>query len=350
MLPPTTLNDDGAWDSVVLTFPHAPLLQSSTWGHFKTRHGWHLTRLAAPSGDGGWRAAASVLSRRTAPLPVSLVYVPRGPLWATPPDLATALALVEDAARRQGAIFAKIDPLVHPDDGDAQAVLRSRGWRPSTEQVQFRNTLVSDLCPTEDDLLAGMKQKWRYNIRLAERKGVEVRLGTLADLPTFYTMYGETGARDGFIVRPYDYYRDAWGTFINEDLAQLFLAEFEGEALAGILIFRYGATAWYMYGASRNVHRNLMPNYLLQWEAMRWAKSQGVTRYDWWGAPDVLDEADPMFGVYRFKEGFGAQFSPSTGAWDFTVSRPLYALYTRAMPAYLALRRRMHRAQGEVTE
>lgn len=345
MLPPTTFADDTAWDNALLTsFPHAPILQSSAWGHFKTRHGWRLARRAIPRPDGSLIAAASILSRRAAP-GASLIYVPRGPLWQTQADLASALALVENAARQQRAIFAKIDPLVHPDDWQTQATLRARGWRPSTEQVQFRNTLTLDLRPSEDDLLAAMKQKWRYNVRLAAKKGVTIRLGDLADLPAYYTMYVETGERDGFIVRPYDYYKDAWGTFMAQGLAQLFLAEYEGEALGGILLFRYGATAWYMYGASRDLHRNLMPNYLLQWEAIRWARSQGVTLYDWWGAPDVLDESAPMFGVYRFKEGFGAQFAPSTGAWDFPVSRPLYALYNYTMPKYLEFRRRLHRVE-----
>ncbi|MCW5882698.1 MAG: peptidoglycan bridge formation glycyltransferase FemA/FemB family protein [Anaerolineae bacterium] len=346
MLPPTLFADDTAWDNILLaSFAHPPILQSSAWSRFKARQGWRLDRRGTQDGDGTLCAAAAILSRRAAP-GVSLVYVPRGPLWKSPADLPAALALVEDAARKQGAIFAKIDAPIHPDDKAAQATLRTRGWRLSDEQVQFRNTLTLDLRPTEEELLAAMKQKWRYNIRLAAKKGVNVRLGSLADLPTFYTMYVETGERDGFIVRPYEYYKDAWGTFMSSSLAQLFLAEYEGEALGGIILFRYGPTAWYMYGASREAHRNLMPNYLLQWEAIRWAKAQGVTLYDWWGAPDVLDEAAPMYGVYRFKEGFGAQFVPSTGAWDFPVNKPLYRLYTYLMPKYLELRRRMHRVEA----
>ncbi len=346
MLPPIAITDDATWDDTLrASFAHPPILQSSAWGHFKTRHGWTLTRRAVADPTGGWRAAASVLTRRAAP-GVSLVYVPRGPLWKTEADLATALALVEDTARRQGAIFAKIDAPIAPDDQAAQALLRTRGWRLSQEQIQFKNTLTLDLTPSEDALLQGMKQKWRYNVRLAQKKGVVVRLGTLADLPTFYGMYSETGKRDGFIIRQFEYYQDAWGTFIQQGLAQLFLAEFEGQTLGGIIVFRYGPTAWYMYGASRDLHRNLMPNYLVQWEAIRWCKAQGVTLYDWWGAPDVLDESAPMYGVYRFKEGFGAQFAPSLGAWDYPVSPRLYAAYTRLMPRYIQLRLKLHRGGG----
>ena len=130
------------------------------------------------------------------------------------------------------------------------AALTRRGWRPSGEQIQYRNTVVSDLTPSEDDLLAAMKPKWRYNIRLAERRGVVVRGGTAADLPAFYAMYAETGGRDGFLVRPFDYYRAIWERFLADGLGHVLLAEVEGAPVAGLFLFRFGPTAWYFYGAS----------------------------------------------------------------------------------------------------
>ena len=112
--------------------------------------------------------------------------------------------------------------------------------------------------------------------------------------------------------------------------------------------FRFGNKAWYMYGASRDLHRNLMPNHLLQWEAMRWAKAQGCTVYDMWGAPDVLDESDPMWGVYRFKEGFGGQFVRHLGAYDHPASRLLYQFYTATVPHYLEMLRKKSRKTKKV--
>jgi lipid II:glycine glycyltransferase (peptidoglycan interpeptide bridge formation enzyme) len=190
-----------------------------------------------------------------------------------------------------------------------------------------------------------MKPKWRYNIRLAERKGVAVRDGSPADLSQFYAMYADTGARDGFLVRPFDYYRRIWERFLADGLAHLLLADLEGTPVAGLILFRFGPTAWYFYGASTAQGRDAMPNHALQWAAMRWARSVGCTRYDWWGAPDVLEESDPMWGVYRFKQGFGGEFVPGIGAWDFPVSTARYWAYTRAMPRLLDLARRRHRAE-----
>ncbi len=187
-----------------------------------------------------------------------------------------------------------------------------------------------------------MKPKWRYNIRLAERSGVCVRAGGVADLPLFYAMYQETGGRDGFLVRPFAYYQAIWEPFLAQGLAHLLLAVVGDEAVAGLVLFRFGPTAWYFYGASTAKRRDLMPNHALQWAAMRWAKAHGCTRYDWWGAPDVLEESDPMWGVYRFKQGFGGEFAPHIGAWDFPVNRGLYWAYTRAMPKVLEVMRRRH--------
>jgi lipid II:glycine glycyltransferase (peptidoglycan interpeptide bridge formation enzyme) len=159
-------------------------------------------------------------------------------------------------------------------------------------------------------------------------------------------MYAETSRRDDFFIRPFAYYHDAWGAFVEADLARLFLAKYEGEPLAGLIAFRFGQRAWYMYGASTEKHRNLMPNHLLQWEAIRWAKGEGCTVYDMWGAPDVLNEDDPLWGVYRFKEGFGGQFVSHIGAYDYPVSRFLYGLYTVLIPRYFCLLRARHRRRG----
>lgn len=341
------------WNEVTAKLPGSHVLQSFEWGEFKARYGWKPTRLLFEEG-GQVRAAASVLCRQLPRLPLRVMYVPKGPLldYSDGQLLSHVLASLEDLARAQRAIFVKIDPDVDLEENTVVEILRDRGWRPSSEQVQFRNTILIDLQRSEDELLANMKAKTRYNIRLARRRGVKVRVGSLEDLPLFYEMYAETGRRDNFIIRPFAYYRDAWGAFIGAELARLFLAEYEGEPLAGLIAFRFGQRAWYMYGASTRKHRNLMPNHLLQWEAIRWAKNEGCTIYDMWGAPDVLDESDPLWGVYRFKEGFGGQFVRHIGAYDYPVSRLLYWLYTVLMPRYLDFLRARHRqleasARGE---
>ncbi len=207
--------------------------------------------------------------------------------------------------------------------------------------------MTIDLAQDEAALLAGMHPKTRYNIRLAARKGVTVREGRLSDLDLLYHMYHETAQRDGFIIRSLEYYGDAWGSFIQAGLGQPLIAEVESQPVAALILFHFAGTAFYFYGMSRNLHRDKMPNQLLQWEAMRWAKQHGCTTYDLWGAPDTLDPSDPMHGVYRFKQGLGAQFVRHIGACDYTPLPPLYWLYTVAMPRVIALMHKQHERRTE---
>jgi len=343
---PSRVTNAEQWNAALAGLPKAHVLQTWEWGMFKSRYGWRPTRYLWLEGD-RFQAATSVLARRPARWLAPVMYVPKGPTldYGDTALLEQVLAHLEATARHKQALFVKIDPDVRTDTAEGEAVLetlRRRGWRASREQVQFRNTILLDLTRSPDELLAAMKSKWRYNTRLAVRKGVAVRRGTSADLPLVYQMYTETAARDGFVIRPRDYYRDAWGAFIEAGLAQPLIAEVEGEPVAMVLIFRFAGRAWYMYGASRAGHREKMPNHLLQWEAMRWAQEQGCAVYDMWGAPDVLDESDPLWSVYRFKRGFGGEFVRHIGAWDFPVSRSGYWLYTVVMPRVLAAMRWRH--------
>jgi peptidoglycan pentaglycine glycine transferase (the first glycine) len=347
----TEVTERDLWNKALLKLPYNHVLQSYEWGQFKARYGWEPLRLLFEE-DGLARAAASVLRRKFPHLPLCIMYVPKGPAldYSDEELLKFVLTTLEETARRYHAIFIKIDPdvcLEDPSSPSAQVTttLKSRGWQLSSEQIQFRNTVLIDLTQEEDELLKAMKSKTRYNVRLAGRRGVEVRLGGLGSLPLFYEMYVETSSRDEFIIRPFAYYRDAWQTFIEANLAQLFIAEYEDQPLAGLILFRFGSKVWYMYGASSALHRNLMPNHFLQWEAMRWAKAQGCTVYDLWGAPDVPDETDPLWGVYRFKEGFGGQFVRHIGAYDYPVSRFLYQFYTVIVPAYLEVLRKRNRSR-----
>jgi lipid II:glycine glycyltransferase (peptidoglycan interpeptide bridge formation enzyme) len=280
-------------------------------------------------------------------------------------------------ARKQGAIFLKMDPDVVLGTGVPGGVhdvldhigraivseLKQRGWRYSSDQIQFKNTVLMDLSPSEDELLAGMKQKTRYNIRLAAKKGVVVRVGTQADFAMLYKMYAETSVRDGFVIRDEAYYKTVWQTFSagvpslvsspqslipNSREASLWdqfpsteplIAEVDGEPVAAIFVFYFAGRAYYVYGMSRDVHREKMPSYLLQWEAIKRARAKGCAVYDLWGAPDVFDEGDSMWGVYRFKEGLGGEVVRTLGAWDYAPNPFWYKLYSEIIPRMLAAMR-----------
>ena len=336
------------------TLPYAHVLQTWEWGEFKRiTTGWQPLRLAFKQRD-TVVAMASVGVRNIGPLKV--MYVSKGPALAyEDSDLAAeVLDYLQNLARKQFAIWLKIDPDAisatgvpgEPDDfpnGTGQALiaaLTNRGWHFSADQVQFRNTICIDLTQSEDDLLAAMSQNTRRKVRTAEKKDVTVRVGTPADLTTLYDLYRTTGERDHFLTRPSSYYEQAWRTFMEAGLAHALIAEFEGQPIAHVILFHFGRKCWYFYGASSNIERERMPNYLLQWEAMRWAKNQGYTTYDMWGAPDQFIESDSMWGVYEFKRGFRGTVTRFIGAWDYAPYAPLYTAYTQLWPRVLGWLRR----------
>jgi peptidoglycan pentaglycine glycine transferase (the first glycine) len=340
------------WNALVAALPQAHILQSWEWGSFKHRYGWSARRFVWRNGPRPEAlAAAQVLTRSERGLRV--MYVPKGPLlnWDDAPLRAQVLADLQALAQREHAIFIKIDPdlplpaEVHLAVNMPSLALFSSGnpaagqWRFSRDQIQFRNTVQLDLRRSEAEILAGMKQKTRYNVRLAEKRGVQVRLGSLADLDLLYVMYAQTSLRDGFVIRSARYYQDAWGSFMEAGLAQPFIAEAEGEVLSALILFKFARSVWYMYGMSREIHRDKMPNHLLQWEAMRWAKAQGAETYDFWGAPNEFVESDPMWGVWKFKDGFGGQVTQHIGAWDYAPIPWLYQIYSVVLPRILGMMR-----------
>ena len=352
-----------AWNGLVGGLPDPHLLQTWEWSQVKAKYGWEpLSFVWTDRSHMSDIIAAAMILKRHIPIRgigarLNILYIPKGPLmdWSDESLRVRVLDDLQSFAKRQGAIFLKIDPDVvlgtgipggdnSTDDNGGQAVmsaLKRRGWLFSSDQIQFRNTVMIDLSLSEDEMLARMKQKTRYNIRLAGRKGVTVRTGGSDDLPMLYKMYAETSVRDGFVVRDEDYYQTVWGTFIQPSIprAEPLIAEVDGEAVAAIFVFCFAGRAYYLYGMSREAHREKMPNYLLQWEAMRRAKGAGCKVYDLWGAPDVFDEKDSMWGVFRFKEGLGGQVVRTLGAWDYTPKPFWYRIYSEVIPRVLGLMR-----------
>ena len=362
------------WNALIADFPASHLLQTSQWAELKSRYGWtpyyliwdtnqskpkmRVSQDSAIAGENP--SAAGLLLERQALAGLRVHYLPKGPLLRDKSDLAVSEKVLEDLAgfaRMRGALQIKIDPDIllgrgvpgkegyrEIEDGLAfQELLERKGWRFSQEQIQFRNTVLIDLQEDEDSILARMKSKTRYNIRLSGRKGITIRRGTVQDLPALYRMYADTSQRAGFTIRGEPYYLTLWHSFMEGEArdpqAQSILAEFEGQLVAGAVIFKFGQRAWYLHGMSSPDHREKMAPHLIQWEAIRWAKEQGCKVYDMWGAPDQFDESDSLWGVYRFKRGYGGEVTLSIGAWDYPARPGLYAAYNRWLPKILNIAR-----------
>ncbi len=373
------------WNKIVQQLPDPHVLQSWQWGEIKSEYGWEPTPMVWVEEEGGYRmamgedivaaeadpsAAALVLSRGL-PLGLRVMYVPKGPLledWCDERLRNQVLGDLSQYAGQEGAILIKIDPDVVvgegiPDQEGAQEnetgaevkkLLEEKGWTFSDDQIQYRNTVLVDLTQPEDDLLMRMKSKTRYNIRLAKKKGVSVRRGGRDDMDLLYGMYAKTSVRGGFTIRGEDYYHTVWNAFFpspgkrdQDPVAVPLIAEVEGEAIAAAVMFQFGDRAWYLHGMSTTKHREKMGTYLIQWEGMCWAKEQGCTVYDMWGAPDTFDKQDPMWGVYRFKRGFGGKVSRTIGAWDLPLKPLFYKAYTSLLPALLSVMREFGDRQTE---
>ena len=353
------------WNAIVESFPRPQFLQTWEWAETKKQNGWEKDLKVWKDDQGEIIAAAMILIRSVeffrGLLKFKIAYIPRGPMFRTLDKeiIQRVLSDIQDWANSNHLIFIKIDPEVvtfegepgQPDEKQDKmgAVfldsLQDNGWQFSPDQIQYRNTVLIDLRRSEEEMLAAMKQKARYNIRLAGRKGVEVRTATPEDFELLYEMYLETSTRDGFIIRSKDYYLELWERFYQQKMATALIAEVEDESVAGIVLFHVGDRAWYFYGMSTNKHKKKMPNYLLQWEAMRIAKAQGCTWYDLWGAPDEFNEKDGLWGVYRFKRGLGGLVQRTVGAWDYTQRKGMYFMYQRVIPSILALLRRSRKKE-----
>jgi peptidoglycan pentaglycine glycine transferase (the first glycine) len=370
-----------SWNELIASLPMPHLLQTWEWSQVKSKYGWKAMPFIwyGSSGSSQGPIGAAMVLKRTIGIggfaaKLCILYIPKGPNldWD---DASLRLRVLEDLhafAKQQGAIFVKIDPDVvlgkgQPGTEDAaenpsgyavRSDLENHGWRFSKDQIQFRNTVLVDLIPGEEDLLSKMKQKTRYNIRLAERKGVSIRIGTTADLPLLYRMYAETSVRDNFLIRAEDYYQTVWNTFrsphspenpASTPFSEPLIAEVDSKPVGAVSMFYFATQAIYLFGMSRNEHREKMPNYLLQWEAMRRAKALGCTTYNLWGAPDEFNENDGLWNVFRFKEGLGGYVSRTLGAWDFAPNPLWYKLYTQTLPRIMDLMRMRGKAKTRQT-
>jgi peptidoglycan pentaglycine glycine transferase (the first glycine) len=322
-----TIQSPAEWDTFLSKFSNPHILQTAAWGNLKAEFGWNLAYITTSE------CGAQILVKKIAP-GINFAYIPKGPVGVGWDEIWPEIDVM---CKEKRCIFLKIEPdwLENDEKNQENNKLHlPNDFLPSVHTIQPRSSLVIDLSGDEARILGRMKQKTRYNINLALKKNVIVRPYT--DISAFYELMRVTGQRDQFGIHSQTYYQKAFELFHNRGECQLLVAEYGGQPISALIVFQVGRRAWYFYGASSDVHRELMPNYLLQWEAMRWSKNQGCTEYDLWGVPDedleVLEtnftsRNDGLWGVYRFKRGFGGQLKRSVGAWDKIYNPILYRLY-----------------------
>ncbi len=339
------------WDAFVVSHCTGHLLQSYAWGELKAAFGWEAVRLVLADGA-AYRAAVQILFRRVAG--VSMAYVPRGPVvdWEDEAALARLLEAIAEAGRVRRAIFLKLEPNL-PDEDVFHGRLTALGFRPG-QTVQPRSSLAVDLDTDEETLLAQMKMRTRYNVRLAGRRGVTVRPAQgVEEVALFYEMLMETARRHDFGIHCLAYFLAAYRLLNESGRGVLLLAEREGEVMAAHWVIAFGPEAINFFAASRSEGQKHRPTYLLQWEAMRWAQEQGCRRYDFWGIPDEAallyeegeEEGDEdesgersekyvregLWGVYDFKRGFGGRVVRTVGAYNLPYWPLLYQVYQRLL-------------------
>jgi lipid II:glycine glycyltransferase (peptidoglycan interpeptide bridge formation enzyme) len=350
------IEDRSQWNRFVAATPTGHLCQTYEW----PEHSGEAARgdsLRVGVLENGQLVAAMLLVRSKATgLPMPFYYAPRGPVCADPasPALDRLIAFARREARKRGAFMIRAEPNVVQDDKLWASALRSLGFRRTSHTIYLRGAWVTDLRPDEDHILAGMMTTWRQNVRAGTRKGVTTRLGAgEADLDAFYRLLVETGERDKFFVYPKSLFRDMLTNYSAERAARdgtaemaLLLAEHEGVPIAAATVAVLGTWSWNLHSGSSGLseHRKLRPNYLLQWECMRWAKAHGADYYDWRTIPDVLEPGQELYGVYEFKRGFGGFERRVLPTQDLVLRPTIYWPYTLAVTARRAQQKRRRRA------
>lgn len=335
------------YEAFVQSHPKGNFAQSYLWG--KQKPMWQWDAIAVRGEDGAIRGSLAVMTRKVPGIGRTLMYGCRGPVCDLD-DRETFSQLLDGAkvlAKKYKSYVIKIDPDVPSSNTAFSSMLQSFGFRAKEggknfEAIQPRYVFRLNVeGKTEEELLANFHQKWRYNIRLAERKGVTVRICGKEMVPAFSDLMLTTGVRDGFVTRKPEYFA-AMLDNLGEH-ARLYMAFDPNDTpIAGTLAIHYGDKVWYLYGASSNEHRNLMPNYLLQWRMIQWAVETNCRIYDFRGVSGDMSEDNPLYGLFRFKQGFGGDFTEFVGEMDLVLSPVIYWAVEHGTSVFKELRKQVY--------
>ena len=320
-------------------------MQSTLW--FKVKNNWHHEVVISENEKGEIVGSIALLIRKVPIFPVTLMYAPRGPVCDVHNKevIADLLEGTKEIAKKYKSYVLKIDPDIKIDDKEFSDIAKELGFKiqaasKNFEGIQPRFVFRLDVeGKTDEEMLMHFQNKTRYNIRVALKNNVEVSVGTRDDLPKFHEIMLETGLRDKFVIRNLEYFErmyDALG-----EHARLYIAKYNGEIVAGTFAVWYGDKVWYLYGASANHARNVMPNYLLQYEMIKWAIENNCQIYDFRGVSGDLDESNPLYGLYRFKKGFNGEFTEFIGEINYVFNPFMNFIVTHGEKIFREVRRRI---------
>lgn len=431
--------DEQSFNAFTSKHPKNHFLQSYEWGIFKSQSpDWTFDTVGLLNDQDELVAAALVLIRHLPIIKRPFFYIPRGFVidFNDQTLLKTFTEQMYAYAKSKKAIFFKIDPdicyVARNVEGEklegAQENkqllnhLQSLGYchlgftQDFDSSIQPRYTFRLDLTPSEQELLQGCQSKTRYNLKVAQKKGIEIVEGSREDLRKFEEIMRITGERDGFLTRPLSYFEAMYDTLSKKQMCKLYLAKLntkqaldnleqemtqtqatiaqlnqqlqnpdlndkkrqklqnkldpetkkltnltqqleelktlyqnnpEGITMSGIITTYFGNKAWYLYGASDNVYREFMPNYYIQWHALTEAKKAGYDIYDFFGISGKTDESDPLYGLYRFKKGFGGEFTEFIGEFDYVVNPIGYFMWTKLLPQFKKFKKILRKKRHE---
>ncbi|MCX8132044.1 MAG: peptidoglycan bridge formation glycyltransferase FemA/FemB family protein [Clostridia bacterium] len=341
-------DDRQKYKDFLLSHSKCNFAQSPEWADVKSE--WKSKIIMAEDDSGNITGAMNILIRKIPFFNYTIMMASRAPV-CDPHDEKTIRALMECAkqlAKIHKSYVLMLEPDVEIEDREFGQLVRNMGFIVKNDSKNFeginpRFVYRKDIKGmSEEELMQSFHQKWRYNIRLAERKGVEVRIGDKSNIPEFHKIMIETGLRDNFVTRSISYFEKMYDCMAPDHL-RLYLAYYEGKIIAGTITIMYGKKCWYLYGASSNAYRNVMATYLLQWEAMKWALESGCDVYDFRGVSGDMDENNPLYGIYRFKKGFNGQLVELIGEIDYIFKPLIYLVVDKGFKALRAIRSKIYK-------
>ncbi len=335
------------YEEFVASCPKGHFAQTPMWA--KLKDNWKNEIVVSYGDDGKINGAMSVLIRKVPIFKSSLMYSPRGPVCDVHNKeiLKNLLEGAKELAQKYNAYVLKLDPDVKVNDTEFCDIVKSLGFKVKSagknfEGIQPKFVFRLDVeNKTEDEIFAAFHNKTRYNIRVALKNGVTTSIGNRDDLKRFHEIMVETGARDEFVIRPLEYFEKMYDVMAPTDNLRLYLAHYEGKIISGTIAIKYGDKVWYLYGASSNSYRNVMPNYLLQWEMIKWAIEEKCKIYDFRGVSGDLSEDNPLYGLYRFKKGFSGEFTEFVGDIDYTFKPLMKLMVEKGEPIFRKVRRKV---------